>query len=184
MEKTESRVVVEEVAENPYKPEMDQATLRMQIEKFYPPRMPDSVAIFGAEAFNFEKKEGINLFKNERVTWMDVPKGMSKEKVQEVLDKLPNCRIQAVYSMKPILSPGQLFNINKGVLSLEDVKKKQLIKKESGEPIMWNGAFQYKKHQVSFNGEEDIDQRPARIETIEAEVLMTEEIATEAAVTE
>jgi hypothetical protein len=161
MKRTESKVVCSLVGEHAFKPELDNAELRSEVKSSYPTRQANSDGLFTEDEYGLETLD----FESTKVAFIDVPKGSTIESVQAKLDSAPNCRIQKIMSMKPILSEAQEAAIKKGLTTLETIAEAQTVKDKDGNVVLHNGQKFYKKNQLSINGAADIDMRPAKIET-------------------
>lgn len=175
MKKEESKIVVESVEEHAFKPELGSATLRQTITSIYPSRRANSEGLFDEEDYELEGKE----YASDRVTFIDVPHKFvgNIEAVQAKINANPNARIKRTLSLKPMFTQNQIAAIDKGLKTAEEIAEKQVVKNQDGEDILYNGVRQYKVNILSLNGEEDVDLRPARIEAIEAAVILDEEMA-------
>lgn len=175
MKKEESRITVESVEEHAFKPELGSATLRQTITSTYPTRQANSGGLFEEDEYDLEAKP----YASDRVTFIDVPHKLigNIEAVQAKIDANPNARIQRTLSLKPMFSKNQLAAIEKGLKTAEELAEKQVVKNKDGEDILYNGVRQYKVNTLSLSGAADVDHRPARVEDIEAAVILNEELA-------
>ena len=173
MKTTESKVTCTGVSAHAYKPELDSAEIRQTITSEYPSRQANSEGLFSDDEYHLEGQK----FDSVRVAWVDVPKGTTAEQVQARIDAMPNARIKRILSLKPILAENQKAAIEKGITTLDAIAESQKVKKEDGELALHNGCVQYKKLQASWEGEPDVDLRPAAVKT-EADVIVDETVAT------
>lgn len=134
-----------------------QAQLRQVVTSIYPGVRPGtslSDGLFPAEAFGAEAQE----YSEERVTWVPVPVGTTKEQVEAQLKSLPNARLVRILSLKPILSEEQKNAMQIGLsksqangapLTEDDYREKQAVRYGDGHPqagqkIPYNNHEQYR----------------------------------------
>lgn len=161
-----------------------QAQLRQVVTSVYPGVRPGtslSDPLFPAEAFGAETQE----FTEDRVTWVPVPIGTTKEQVEKQLEGLPNARLIRILSLNPILTEEQKNAMAAGLsksqetgapLTVDDYREKQAVRygKEhelAGHKIPYKGYEQYRV--IAFmdgkNGPvEDIDLREQDLESMKA----------------
>jgi hypothetical protein len=87
-------------------------------------------SLYTAEDFKFEKKS----YKNEsnRVAWIDVPEGMTVEQVTAKLQNHPDACIHQVLSNTPILTTQQKYAIQNGLITLDTVANRQVVRQRKG----------------------------------------------------
>jgi hypothetical protein len=86
--------------------------------------------IFGAEAFNFEKKEYENT--SVRTAWIDVPETHTLESVKAQLENFPDACIHQILSNKPILTTQQEYAIKNGIVTLDTIANRQVVRQRQG----------------------------------------------------
>jgi hypothetical protein len=171
MNKTETRIVVESVEPNTFKPEIAQAMLRQIVTSHYAARSVTTGGLYDEADFNLETQD----FENNRVAWIDVPLTATVAEVQAKIDAMPNSRLQKTLSMKPILTTNQLIGIQRGLTTMEAIAEKQTVRDEDGNIILWNGKPQYRINSFNASGAADVDLRPTRI--VEAKIEENVEVA-------
>lgn len=161
-----------------------QAQLRQLVTSIYPGVRPGNSLtdpLFSAEAFGAKAQE----FVEERVTWVPVPVGTTKEQVEAQLEKLPNARLVRILSLNPILTEEQKNAMKAGLskstetgapLTEDDYREKQAVRygkehPQAGEKIPYGEYEQYRI--IAFmdgkNGAvEDIDLRAQDLESLKA----------------
>jgi hypothetical protein len=187
MEKSYNAITVSEVVENTYKPDRDQAELRQVITKTYASGRSNNSLVSGLfDEADFGFEDGAT-HEETRVTWVDVPKGTTKEQMGALLAKNPTACIYKTLSSEPILSKEQKAAIEAGLTDLATIADRQRVchgdtladgtpNPEAGNPIIHkeSGAEQYKCLYFWKEAKEDIDIR--RTEPVEAEMTV-EDIA-------
>ena len=114
---------------------------------------PNAKFISGALNYRvFERKQ-------TRVCWVDVPLNTNVFEIQERLKNLPNARIYQILStdINDILTDGHKYYIEKGELSLEDLKEKYTLKCLGSPVKSLKGNIIYRNCKFSETNQKDIN---------------------------
>lgn len=103
---------VVDVREHTFREDVAQAELRQTVIRHYPSARPSNSLIddlFELQEFGFESAD----FENERVCWINIPLGATKQQVEEKLAKFPEAVIYRILAdnVEEVLSAEQLFAI-------------------------------------------------------------------------
>jgi len=143
-----SKVTCTQVVSSQY--DQLQAELRQTVTTYYP---NEAVNAGHDELFSFEGEE--TPYSSERVVWINVPEGTTKEQVDQRLASMPNCCITRTLSFVPILEEGDIAN---GV-SVEEKSRSQIVCDESGEVVYRNGKPMFRRYYFRTTKSEDVDLR-------------------------
>lgn len=184
IKRVDTSLVVELIKPHIRSPKKDQAQIRMQVITTYPEAKAGNSlndSIFDSKEFGFG--DGQNFTEN-RVGWIDVPKGTSIEEVQATLEKYPKARIYRVMSLEPILTDEQRSAMATGIsedaegntIDMAYYEKTQMVKisAESGEVILYKNLPQYRVTAFSINGKADIDLRSKQYQDLNEEFVLTD----------
>lgn len=135
----------------------DRAQLRQVVKKEYPAtqvstKMRDN--LFAIDEFG----DG-NSYEEARVTWIPVPKGTTKKKVEEMLKKFPQATIYKVLSSDPVLDETDERALENGLTEIEDIMDRQRVVDENEIPVLYHGMEQYRKVFFSKTFRNDVDNR-------------------------
>lgn len=128
---------------------------------------------------NFENSLGDNLFDNSDfgvnegksftnkktlVGWIQVPAGTTVEKLQEIINKLPEACLVEIYANEPILNDNQLRSIESGLRKKDDYAMTQALRygnnhENAGQLILHEGKVQYRVTVFSKTAREKDDRR-------------------------
>jgi hypothetical protein len=175
IKKVFGKITVDKVEADRYKESLDSAQIRQIVTKIYPSASVSNNkqdSLFSTEDFGLE---GGSEYTEERVTWIPVPKGTTAEQVQAMLDKKPDAKIYKVLSHEPILTDGQEYALEAGLIDLETIAEKQMVRDGEGSPILFNDEVQFSAKFFSLAGKEDEDLRGA--EEVKAEEAKTSDLA-------
>ncbi len=111
------------------------AQLRQVIttKSFYPSKKVDSNMqdnVFGTDEFGFTEQEFVSV--ENRVAFMDVPVGTTKEQVQTKLDGFSKANLYRVMSNKPILTDNQNYAISQNLRTMEQFAETQVVRYPEG----------------------------------------------------
>lgn len=164
-------ISVDSVKEHTFKADRFQAQLRQVVDKNYPGGKISSDkqdSLYDLSSFGFKGQS----FQENRVCWIDVPKGATQEQVQTLIDNHPQARIYKVLSSDPILTDSQEQAIAQGLTTLEVIADRQMIRNSDGklidrggqvipEPVSSfdKGRIQYKALYFSKTAKADEDYR-------------------------
>ena len=156
MKKTFSKISIDNIKENSYKPQFDQAQLRQVVTTSYP-TVKIGNDLFDEEDFNLESTE----FESVRIAWVNIPKNkFTVETLGEYFSKnKPNIHLQNEYSYNPIIDADTQYAIDNLGRSIEQVKESQIVKDRDGLPVLHNGLPFYRITHVKQEFVEDIDNR-------------------------
>lgn len=126
--------------------------------------------VFGMQDFGFEEQEFVNV--ENRVTWIDVPKGTTAEQVKAKLAAHPEAGLYRVLANKPILTDNQEYAIKTGLASYDQFANSQVVRYPenaeggNGGKIApdTNGKPQYRAIFFKVDAPQDIDMRTAETE--------------------
>jgi hypothetical protein len=167
IKKNFAAITVDEVKPSQYKAEIDQAQVRQVVTTTYPSKRAGnslSDSLFSTEDFDFADGK---TYQSTRITWIDVPKGTTKEKVADLLAQKPAATIQRVISnnVLDVLTDEQKSAIQRGIRTVAEYKESLLVKDGNGD-LLKNAdgslqAPQYRQHFFKAVATEDIDLRVA-----------------------
>ena len=196
---------VVDVREHTFRDDVAQAELRQIVTRHYPSARPYSSLIdplFELEEFDFESTD----FENERVCWINIPLGKTKQDVEKQLKTVPDATIYRILADKVemVLSEEQNFALKSDQFdySLDQAKRSHLIMlvQESGIPcpvssagvwleeavelnengrvtaILDESELQYASKGFSLSFKEDVDLR-ANVQPVQAEQVQATEDA-------
>lgn len=154
-------ITVDEVKPSQYKAEIDQAQVRQVVTTTYPSKRAGnslSDSLFSTEDFGFADGQ---TYQSTRITWVDVPKGTTKEKVADLLAQKPTATIQRVISnnVLDVLTDEQKSAIARGLRTVADYQESLRVKDANGVDLP--GAPQYRQHFFKAVATEDVDLRVA-----------------------
>lgn len=131
------------------------AQIRQVVTTTYPSVQIKNGGLFDVDDYGVTGQE----FNSTRVTWMDVPAGMTVARLQELLAAKPNARIAAIYSNKleDVMTDGQKYAVKNGDQTLEFFENKLRIRGANGEELP--GVPQYRNYEFDAKGREDVDLR-------------------------
>lgn len=138
------------------KPLMAQAELRQTVSTLYPSARTNSSNI--QKLYN-EEEFGIssNAFENERVCWINIPLGKTKQDVEKKLSEHPDATIYRIMAdnVEEVLSEEQLWAIREGTfgLTLDSFKKTHVTRlrsKQNGRlcPVSAHGEWLWNSVEV------------------------------------
>lgn len=129
--------------------------LRQEVKTTYPAVRGNE--LFAAEEFGAGPGQ---TFIEKRVTWLNVPKTATKEKIEKLLAQMDQPKLVRTLSLKPILSEDQVRTIENGrnPKSYEDYLN-DVVLNADGQPVLFHGQKQYRKITFSKNFTEDNDNR-------------------------
>jgi hypothetical protein len=186
-----------DVREHTFRDDVAQAELRQIVTRHYPSARPYSSLIdplFSLEEFDFESTD----YENERVCWINIPLGKTKQDVEKQLKTVPDATIYRILADKVemVLSEEQLFALKSDDFdySLDQAKRSHLVMlvQESGIPcpvsatgvwlensveldengkvtaILDESGLQYASKGFSLSFKEDVDLR-ANVQPVKAE---------------
>ena len=110
---TYSPVTVTDVREHKFRDDVDQAEIRQMVTRHYPSaRANNSMneGLYNESEFDFESKD----FGQERVAWINIPKGKTQQDVEKQIAKFEACTIYRVLAddVRQVLSAEQLHAIS------------------------------------------------------------------------
>lgn len=137
MKKEFSKITVDSVGES-LKKAVDQAQIRQKVTTVYPAaKVGNSAAsaLFGVDEYGLPDGQE---YTSERVTWIDIPKGYTKEQVAKRLKELPKARIYRKISnnLMDVLTEEQKSMISNGTLKLSEVEDKRTVRNSEGDIVM------------------------------------------------
>lgn len=160
IQQTESPITVDNVGPSAFKKGVDQAQLRQTVLTIYPSaRVTNSLTSGLFESGDFKLPAG-QSFSSTRVTWIPVPKGTTLAQVEKELSRNPKARIARVISnnLEDILTEEQKNAVATGLVTLEKLEEKHVVKDASGNEV---SPRQYRQNFFSKSGAPDIDKRTA-----------------------
>ena len=130
------QLTVSRVFQNMYQKEGTvTAELRQAVvtKSYYPSKqianeMQDN--IYGQGDFGFEEQEYTNT--ENRVSWIDVPVGTTKEQVEQKLATFQAAGLYRVLSNHPILTSSQVYAVNNGITTKEIIAESQIVRFPEG----------------------------------------------------
>jgi hypothetical protein len=149
-------VKVVDVREHTFRDDVAQAELRQIVTRHYPSARPYSSQIdplFEIEEFGFESTD----FDGERVCWINIPMGKTKQDVEKQLAKHSEATIYRILADKVqmVLSEEQLFALASADFDYneEQAKKSHLImlNQESGIPCPVSSTGKWLENSVELN---------------------------------
>lgn len=164
-----SAISVDKVYESEYQKE---GTLTAQIRQtvttksYYPSKSVTNDHqdnIFSSAEFNFEESEYENV--ENRVAWIDVPVGSTKESVQAKLESFPEATLYKVLSNKPIITDSQNYAIGQGLTNIDVFANRQAVRFPEGHEsegelaLDPSGKVQYRAVFFMSTSKEDQDKR-------------------------
>jgi hypothetical protein len=131
----------------------------------YPTAVHDSDMqdnIFSSSDFGDTTKDFTSV--ENRVAFIDVPEGTTKEAVVALLARIPEATLYKVLSNAPILTNNHQNAIDRGLTTLDDIANSQVVRygenhDNAGQLIMEAGKVQYRKVYFSKTAKADIDRR-------------------------
>lgn len=170
--KTYGKITVDKVGPS-LNSKRDEAQLRQAVVSEYPGIRPNNSLNSGL----FDESEfGVpgQKFTEERVCWIPVPSGTTKEEVEKRLEQLTNARLIRILSLRPILTEEQTAAMERGLSknpdgslkTIEDYAEQQAVRERSedgnGQKLTYKGHQQYRA--IAFQdgkagAVEDIDLR-------------------------
>lgn len=168
MKITKTEVTVDKIVENSYKENEDQAQLRQQIIKSYPSSNGGANDRQDSLMDSDDFGEG-KTFTENRVVFIPVPKGTTKEQAEAALKKYDSPCIKRVLATEPIMTSSDIGFLNS--LSDEDyqdaeerIHNSQIINDENGEIVTDTyGRTMYRRLFFSQENVEDEDQRKSPV---------------------
>lgn len=162
IQKTFSAISVDEVKPHAYKDQVDSAQLRQVVTTTYPSMSVGnslSDSLFEIDEFGLPAGQSYEAI---RVTWLDVPKGTTKEQVESLLQNLPNARIYATYSnnLEDVMTAQQKAAVEQGLQTIEFFEDKLRIRDSKGNELP--GVPQYRQYGFSKTAKADIDLRTVK----------------------
>jgi len=141
----------------------DIAILRQKVRDTYPAaRGGNSMtdALFNSNEFGANGQQYVS----DRVTFIKVPKGSTKEQVQAKLDGLPNARLYRVMSLdyKRVMTDEQIRSVEEGFGSKSYAEYEQSLRAknpDTGEDLKFQGKPFYRAIYFSKTPVEDVDLR-------------------------
>ena len=135
--RTFGAITVDSVSASQYKSHCDQAQIRQTVTTTYPSKQvgnSESSLLFSTAEFKIEPGK---TYTSTRVTWVDVPKGTTKEQVEERLKAAQFGRIQRKISLKveDVMTDQQKYAVASGIRTLADFKEQLGITKNDGTPL-------------------------------------------------
>lgn len=181
--RTFGAITVDSVSASQYKSHCDQAQIRQTVTTTYPSKQvgnSESSLLFSTAEFKIEPGK---TYTSTRVTWVDVPKGTTKEQVEERLKAAQFGRIQRKISLKveDVMTEQQKYAVSSGIRTLADFQEQLGITKNDGTPL--DGPAQYRQNFMTIGKEDfiaDEDFRPAANRTSNAETATKAETNVEA----
>lgn len=176
------KITVDEVREG-LNPKKHTAQLRQVVTSVYAGvRNGNSLQdpLFTDEQFGTEPTS----YEEQRIAFVDVPKGFTKLQVEAQLKKLPKARIYRILSLTPILTQEQERAIAVGLsknpdgspMTIEDYKAKFIVNPK-GEAVLYNGHNQYRTTKFSQTVTEDVDLRAEQLIELSAGAMQMSESA-------
>jgi hypothetical protein len=148
----------------------------VKTKSFYPSKKIDSSHQdnpFALEEFGFEEQEYDS--EEKRVTWINIPEAITD--VADVLAKFPQgSMLYKVMSNRPTITDHQAYSIDAGILTIEQVADKQIVKygeghEKAGQLILDNnGKPQYRSIFYSNEAVADVDNRTEQADDFYATV--------------
>jgi hypothetical protein len=184
IQKTVKALTVTKVEPNKFKSNLNQAELRQTIEKVYPSahvgnNMQDAFAPLLAYKIDNQ------VYTEERVTWVDIPKDWTIDDVKAQLANMPGACIYRVLSSEVIMTDNDYSYMD----SLSEDMREEFIERkknsqyvinpETGEILTHNGKPFFRKLFFSAAPKADVDLRAGRISVIEKETTKEEQQVTE-----
>lgn len=159
------------------------AQLRQEVttKSYYPSKKVNtnlSDNPFETAEFGFAESEF--SYTQKRVTWVPVPEASGKDDVEAKLQN--DCCIYRIYGNRPIVTEDQLYAIEVGNRTMDQIADKQVLRfgedhEDAGKLILdKNGKPQYKADFFSNSKKEDIDQRTEVAEDFFASTLIKAEL--------
>lgn len=189
IKRVDTPLIVELIKPHIRSPKKDRAQVRMQVITTYPEAKAGNSlndSIFDSKDFGFGDGQ---TFTENRVGWVDVPKGTSIEEVRTMLAKYPDARIYRVMSLDPILTDEQRNAMANGIsedaegntINMAYYEKAQMVRpnSESDEVILYKNLPQYRVTAFSVNGKKDVDLRSKQYQDINDEFILTDAPAQE-----
>lgn len=161
IKKEYGEITVDSVGPNQYKNHVDQAQIRQVVKTTYPGKRvgnSNSDVLFSSEEYNLPDGQ---VYESVRVTWIDIPKGATKEQVIAKLATLGDACIRRIISnnVMDVLTEEQKNAIVRGLRTIEDFKESFMVKDGNGNTL--EGTPQYRQNFFSATGEDDTDLRTA-----------------------
>lgn len=154
------KVTVDHVQDHKFKDQLAQAQIRQIVTKIYPSASVGNNkqdSLFDMGEFNLE---GGKEYASTRVTWIDIPKGKTKEDVEAMLAQLPNACIYQEISDSVILTDNQEAALEAGLTDLEAFESKQIVRDADGNEVLdESGNPIYTAKFFSKTFKEDVDHR-------------------------
>lgn len=176
IKKEYGKITVDSVAPHKFKSSIDQAQIRQVVAKIYPSATVGNNkqdSLFDVEEFGIEDGQ---RFESTRVTWIDIPKGTTKEQVEAMLAKLPDACIYQEVSDSAILTDNQERALEAGLADLETYEKAQLVRDENGNEVLDDaGNLIYTAKFFSKTAKEDVDHRSPVAEGVSLSAMASEE---------
>ncbi len=179
VKRVDTPLVVELIKAHIRSPKKEQAQLRMKVISTYPEAKAGNSlndSIFESKDFGFGDGQ---TFEENRVGWIDIPKGTTIEAVRSMMKHYPNARIYRVLSLEPILSEEQRSAMANGIskdtdgntINMAYYKKVQMVRpnSESDELLLFKGSVQYRVTAFSRDGKEDMDLREDQYKVLNSE---------------
>ena len=172
---TDGKLTVDHVSEG-LNDAHDQAQLRQVVTSHYGVTQADSELTDNV----FEDAdcgEG-KTFEENRVAWIKVPKGTTKEQVEQMLDNYPTGRIYKILSNQPVLTTEQKNAMEQKLNSktLKDYQESQQVVDADGNPVFYDGKAQYRVTFFSKAGKSDEDRRSGVAEMASAKADVQEAV--------
>lgn len=128
--------------------------MRQTVKSIYPAARANE--LFSSDEFGGKGQE----FVENRVCFLNVPKGATLEVIQRKIDQMDSPKLVRTLSLRPRLSEDQERTIVNGrnPKSYEDYLE-DFIPAKDGSPILYHGMKQYRKTHLSKAWTEDVDFR-------------------------
>ena len=179
IKRVDTPLVVELIKPHIRSPKKEQAQLRMKVISTYPEAKAGNSlndSIFESKDFGFGDGQ---TFTENRVGWIDIPKGTTIENVRAMMTRYPKARIYRVLSLDPILTDEQRSAMNNGIsedadgnkIDLEYYKTTQVVRpnSESDELLLFKELVQYRVTAFSRDGKPDVDLREGQYEALKSD---------------
>lgn len=160
MEKLFGKVRVAKIEKSAFKENVYQAELRLEQTRIYGSNISNDYQenLFDASDFAGKKQ----VFKSDRVTWIEVPEGTTVEQLQERLDNSAQPFIYRVESFEPIFTSadyGYMTGLSKekrDEFIKEREEKQRVVNPETGEVVTKAGRKIYARMFFTHTGKTDI----------------------------
>lgn len=169
--KREGSITIDEIRPHLSNPNKEVAQLRQIIETEYPAARGGNsmqAGLFSSEEFGGNGQ----TFQENRVAFVDIPRGTTMQQVAARLAGLREARLYRVLSLKPILTDEQKRAMETGLsktpeghpITIEHYKETQRVVDSEGNPVDYKGVPQYRRIFFDPQGKADIDTREAEFQ--------------------